>query len=50
MKTEYNTVTVEAADGGWIIRQKGEPTRITCRWVIVMSILEMSLTSKGDGK
>jgi len=42
----YNTVTVKASVGGWIVTEKGEDTRIFVRWNDVVRYLESRLTTK----
>lgn len=48
MKEQYQTITVEAAKTGWIVRKKDHPAEIYIRWDQVIRRLEMELTSKGD--
>lgn len=45
---EYNTVTVEAARTGWIVKEQNRPTEIFVRWEMLIRYLENRLTSKGD--
>lgn len=40
-----NTITIEAADNGWILRKVGEPTRIFTRWRLLIRALEAELTN-----
>jgi hypothetical protein len=47
-KTELNSITIEAADGGWIIKEKGHATLVKFQWRAVISHLEERLTSIGD--
>lgn len=42
----FRTVTVEAAEGGWIVRVKGKPTQIYSLWRKVVERLEQELTHK----
>ena len=45
-KEIYNTVTVKASVGGWIVTEKGKDTRIFVRWEVVVKYLESRLTTK----
>jgi len=47
---EYNTLTIEAAKTGWIVREKGKPTEIFVLWENAVNYLAVKLTSKGDYK
>lgn len=47
-KTEYNTVTVEAARTGWIVKETGKPAEVFIRWDALLRHLESRLTSKGN--
>jgi hypothetical protein len=50
LKAVYKKVTVEAGDGGWILREQGKPAEVYVRWDKVVRRLEYLLTSKGDGE
>lgn len=45
---EYNTVTIETALTGWVVREKGRPTELFIRWESLVNHLAKRLTSKGD--
>lgn len=45
-KEQYQTITVEAAKTGWIVRVKGKPAEIFIRWDQVVKKLEAELTTK----
>ena len=47
-KPEYNTVSVEAARTGWIVREQGRPAEVFIRWDALLRYIETRLTSKGD--
>jgi hypothetical protein len=44
-ETEYPKVTIESAEGGWIVREAGKPTQVYTQWRSVVIRLEHSLTS-----
>lgn len=49
-KTEdYRTVTIEAACGGWVVKQKGRPAEVFVRWDALIRRLGRELTNK-DGE
>lgn len=45
-KEKYQTVTVEAAKTGWIVRVKGKPAEIFLNWEILVRKLERELATK----
>ena len=46
-KAEYNTLTIEAAESGWIVKEKGKPTKVFFRWESLTVYLADRLTTKG---
>lgn len=49
--TQYNTISVEAAKTGWIVKDlkdKKKPAEIFIRWESVVKKLEHELMTKGD--
>ena len=46
METNYTKLTIESCEGGWIVKEKGQPTRLFVRWETVILWLESRLTSK----
>lgn len=47
---KYNTITVEAAEGGWIAKQGNRTAKVFVRWESLIRYLELQLTSKGDAE
>lgn len=47
-KEQYQTLTVEAAKTGWIVRVKDKPAEIFFRWEQVVKKLEAELITKCD--
>ena len=45
VNAEYNTVTVSACEGGWLVKQKGKPDAVYVRWESVVSRLKLELTT-----
>lgn len=45
-KPEYNTLTIEAAENGWIVKQKGKTVKIFIHWDRVVKHLESQLVTK----
>jgi hypothetical protein len=43
---DYKTISVEAAETGWIVREKGKVAQVCIRWGKVVNILEKELTTK----
>lgn len=43
----YSCVTVEAAKGGWIVREKGKPAEVISHWDRVVRRLKEILTTSG---
>lgn len=46
-KTQYNTVSIEAAESGWIVKERGQPTKLFYRWESLVKYLEGRLTTPG---
>ena len=46
MDTSYTKITIESCEGGWIVKEKGQPTKLFARWDAVIRWLESRLTSK----
>jgi hypothetical protein len=46
METNYTKLTIESCEGGWIVKEKGQPTRLFVRWESVIYFLEDRLTNK----
>ena len=44
----YNTVTIQAAIGGWIVKTHGKPHEVFSRWESVVNKIKNELTSAGD--
>lgn len=47
-KNEYNTITIEAARTGWIVKEHGKPAEVFIRWSALIEHIEQRLTSVGD--
>jgi hypothetical protein len=47
-KGVYKKLTVEAAHGGWIVKEQGKTAEVFVRWESFVRRLELELTSKGD--
>lgn len=46
MSAEYNTLTVEATENGWVVTEKGQPKKLFFLWRTLQSHLEARLSSK----
>ena len=46
MKAEYNELTVEATENGWVVTEKGHPKKLFFLWRTLLSHLESRLSSK----
>lgn len=47
-KQGFTKVSIESADGGWAVAEKGVPTKVFVRWDALIRHLESRLTSKGE--
>ena len=46
-KTGLTKLSIESADGGWIVAEKGVPPIVFVRWDALVRYLETRLTNKG---
>jgi len=47
MNPFYTKISIESSDGGWIVKEKKEVTRVFSNWPAVIRYIESRLTSKG---
>jgi hypothetical protein len=47
-KDVFKKLTIEAAHGGWILKERNKPAEVFVRWEMLIRRLKLELTSKGE--